>query len=58
MAIVASVCLSKCDRINRSFNLWREKREEREKSENVTVRLMMEGDKRHTKQPCYYIEVG
>ena len=37
----ASVCLSKCDRINRRFNLWRGARErEREESENVTVRWM------------------
>ena len=38
MAIAAaSVCLSKCDRINRRFNLWRGDREE---SENVTDRWM------------------
>ena len=41
MAIAAaSVCLSKCDRINRRFNLWRGERGEREESENVTVRWM------------------
>ena len=37
IAITASVCLSKCDRINRRFNLWRGEREE---SENVTDRWM------------------